>query len=71
MGIRLKQEENFYIYDINNRHFNRKMTYIFKTSKCKLQLMDEMNKTNDHTLSKEYAHMDGKVNRCPGFTTIT
>lgn len=61
----------FYIYDINDRHLNGKMSYIFKTSQFKLQLIDEMNKTNGHTLSKEYAHIDGKVNRCPGFTTIT
>ena len=45
-------------------------SYVFKTSKLKVNLARNMEDTN-HFLSNEYCHIDGKVNRCKDFPTIT
>ena len=45
-------------------------SYVFKTSKLKVNLVRSMG-DNDHFLSHEYCYIDGKVNRCKDFPTIT
>ena len=59
------------IHKINDRSLNLKPSYVFKTSTFKANLCLSMNRNGDKLLCKEYCHFDGKVNRCPGYTTLT
>ena len=65
------KKDKFFIYEINDRSLNGEQSYVFKTSRFKLDLLNQMNKLGNHILSKEYGHIDGKVDRCPGYCTIT
>ena len=65
------KRDKYLIYEINDRRLNGEQSYVFKTSKFKLELANSMNKAGEHSLNKEYAHVDGKENRCPGFTTVS
>lgn len=64
-------KDKFLIYEVNDRRLNGGQLFVFKTRKFKSELVDQMNKLGDHMLSSEYGHIDGKINRCPGFSTIT
>lgn len=71
----LKQKANskdeFFIYKMNDREMNAdEPSYVFKTSKLKINLARSMADEN-HFLSNEYCYIDGKFNRCKDFPTIT
>ena len=65
------QRDKFLIYKIDDRRLNGSASFVFKTSAFKARLCISMDRNSDTVLSKEYCHFDGKVNRCPGFTTLT
>jgi len=64
------EKDPFLIYKINDRKYNGKPSYIFKTSMLKLKIMQDMDRKSGKPLSSEYAFIDGFEKRCPGFTTI-
>lgn len=45
-------------------------TYVFKTSKERLQLATSMSNPGQNFLSEEFAFMDAKVKRIPGMKTL-
>ena len=65
-------EDAYFIYSMNNGKMNNgKPTYAFKTSKAKLQLGKEMDRSCESLLCKEYALFYGNHKRCPGYVTLT
>ena len=72
---RLKEKtdtrDQFLIYMCNNGKLNNKASYVFKSSKLKMQMAANMDRSCDHPLSKEYCYIDGKAGRCKGFITLT
>ncbi|CAB3991211.1 Hypothetical predicted protein [Paramuricea clavata] len=62
----------YYVYKINDSRGNPDSpTYVFKTSKAKLLMANNMNKDGVHFLNKEYCFFDGKNKRCRNYTTLT
>ena len=64
------ERDPYLIYKINDRNFNGQPSYVFKTGKFKLEILKEMDRNGDSSLSIEYAFIDGNEKRCPGFSTI-
>ena len=62
--------DRFFIYKVNDERSNDQPTYVFKTSKCLLELALQMDLTSNTILSKEYAFFDGKWRRVKGYLTI-
>ena len=55
------KKDTFYVYKINDSRGNPDSpTYVFKTSRTKLHIANNMNKDGDHFLSKEFCFFDGK-----------
>ena len=65
-------KDPYYVYKINDSRGNPgSPTYVFKTSKAKLLMANNMNKDGVHFLNKEYCFFDGKKKRCRNYTTLT
>ena len=65
-------KDPYYVYKINDSRGNPDSpTYVFKTSKAKLLMANNMNKDGVHFLNKEYCFFDGKKKRCRNYTTLT
>lgn len=65
-------KDPFYVYKINDSRGNPDSpTFVFKTSKAKLLMANNMNKDGEHFLNKEYCFFDGKKKRCRNYTTLT
>ena len=58
------------IYRCNDGRLNDKPTYVFKSSRLKAKIANNMNREKSHFMSEQYAHFDGKADRCKGFTTL-
>ena len=65
------ERDKFLIHKVNDRRLNGNPSFVFKTSTFKAKLAMSMDRNGDKLLSREYCHFDGKVNRCPGYTTLT
>ena len=58
------------IYRCNDGRLNENPTYVFKSSRLKAKIAANMNREKSHFMSEQYAHFDGKADRCKGFTTL-
>ena len=67
---KISKKDKFYIYRLNDRKMNDKISYVFKTSEFLLQLAIDMDKDKDGMLNDEYAFFDGTFKRCPGYVTL-
>ena len=66
------KKDPYYVYKMNDRRGNPDLpSYVFKTSRTKIELAISMNRKNDHFLSEEFCFFDGKHNRSRGFVTLT
>jgi hypothetical protein len=66
------KKDAFYVYKINDSRGNSDSpTYVFKTSRTKLNISNNMNKDGDHFLNKEFCFFDGKKKHCRNYTTLT
>lgn len=66
------KKDPFYVYKINDSRGNPDSpSFVFKTSKIKLLMADNMNKDGEHFLNKEFCFFDGKKKRCRNYTTLT
>ena len=66
------KKDTFYVYKINDSRGNPDSpTYVFKTSRTKLNIANNMNKDSDHFLNMEFYFFDGKKRRCRNYTTLT
>ena len=66
------KKDTFYAYKINDSRGNPDSpTYVFKTSRTKLNIANNMNKDGDHFPNKKFCFFDGKKRRCRNYTTLT
>ena len=66
------KKDPLYVYKINDKRGNPDMpSFVFKTSTTKMKMALNMDKNEDHFLSKEFSFFDGKRKRCNGFITLT
>ena len=64
-------KDAFLIYKANDGSLNEQPSYVFKSSKLRANMAINMDRTEDHVLSKEYCHFDGKHDRCKNCVTLT
>lgn len=66
------KKDKLFIYQVNDRRGKPDTpTYIFKTSKTRMTVANNMDRQGEHFMSKEYCFFDGKVKRCRNFVTLT
>ena len=66
------KKDRFYIYKINDRRGNPDQpSFVFKTSAEKLKIAVAMDRSSNGFLNEKFCFVDGKHNRCRGFTTLT
>ena len=62
----------YYLYELKyGGDKNDKTSFVFKTSKLKVQFALNMDRAGEHILGKEFCYFDGKVKRCKGFISLT
>lgn len=60
------------MFKINDRRCNPDLpSYVFKTSKARMQIAENMNRDGKHFMSNECCFFDGKVKRCRNYVTLT
>ena len=66
------KEDKLLVFKINDRRCNPDLpSYVFKTSKARMQIAENMNRDGKHFMSNEYCFFDGKVKRCRNYVTLT
>jgi hypothetical protein len=68
---RCDEIDRFLIYKMNNRSNNNEPSYVLKSSRSMVQMMCDMDRTKDQSLSAEYAFVDVTHTRCNKFKTLT
>lgn len=72
LKTKLDMKDTLYVFDMNDGRFNSdKLTFVFSTSKEKMNLAADMSRDGDLSLSREYCHFDGKHSRVHGMKTLT
>jgi len=66
-----EERDKYLIYRVNNRKLNGKPSFVFQSSLKMAQTAIEMDVNKNTVLSREYAHVDGKHDKCKGFKTLT
>ena len=60
------------MYKVNDSRGNPDMpSFVFNTSRERMDIAMKMNKDGDHFLKEEYCYFDGKVKRCRNYVTLT
>lgn len=62
--------DKFMVYKTNIKELSGGKTYVFKTSKERLQMAYEISQPGEHFLSEEFVFMDTKVTRIPSLKTL-
>ena len=66
------EKDNLLVYKVNDSRGNPDMpSFVFKTSRERMDIAIKMNKDGDHFLQEEYCYFDGKVKRCKNYVTLT
>jgi len=68
---RCEKQDKYLMYRLNSRTMSNTASYVFKSSKHMAQLALSMERDKGKFLSEEYAFVDVKHNRCPGFKAVT
>lgn len=64
------KKDDLLIYKVNDRRGNPDIpTFVFKTSKERMEIAIQMDKDGDHFLSEEFCYFDGKVKRWRNLVT--
>lgn len=72
LKTKLDMKDPLYVFDMNDGRFNSdKPTFVFSTSKEKMNLAADMSRDGDLPFSREYCHFDGKHGRVHGMKTLT
>ena len=68
----VNKEDKLLVYRFNDKRCNPDIpSYVFKTSKVRMQMARNMDRDCDHFLNKEFCYFDGKVKRCRNYVTLT
>ena len=66
------EKDNLLVYKVNDSRGNPDVpSFVFKTSRERMDIAMKMNKDGDHFLKEEYCYFDGKVKRCRNYVTLT
>ncbi len=65
------KKDTYYVYRINSRKMNNEPTYVFKTSRKKIEMALQCDREGNFILSDEPVHFDAKHSRVKGFKTLT
>ena len=70
--LHCNEKDNLLVYKVNDSRGNPDMpSFVFKTSRERMDIAIKMNKDGDHFLQEEYCYFDGKVKRCKNYVTLT
>ena len=66
------EKDNLLVYKVNDSRGNLDMpSFVFKTSRERMDIAITMNKDGDHFLQEEYCYFHGKVKQCKNYVTLT